>query len=80
MSGVKINTIPEMLTVEQIRAELREAVSAAGGAVKWLRKHNLTSRYRHVPHMVEDGRIAADDCVLKALGYRKVQAFARIEA
>ena len=62
----------ELFTKEDVEKYLREEVSMAGGAKKWLRKHKLGGQFDHILHMVEDGRAATLPAMQHVLKFKTV--------
>lgn len=68
----------ELFTTKQLEAMLRDAVEAAGGAKKWCLKNNVFG-HAYSLHMIADGRAATMRDVLRALGFRAVVRYEKIE-
>jgi len=65
----------DLLTKENLKAKLREDVKAAGGALKWLKKHDMSSQ-KYVAHMYDNGDAATFPETLRILGYQPVTMYA----
>jgi hypothetical protein len=66
----------DLLTIEEIEQQLRDAVVAAGGASKWCKKNGVSMQ--HALHMVSNGSAASLPHVLDKLGFERVTRFKRI--
>jgi hypothetical protein len=71
--------VTELFTEAEVEARLREEVSAAGGAKKWLKK-NKVAGCSQVLHMIEDGRGATLGAILPVLGFKRVVRYEPINS